>query len=600
MQELTDMAMPDEFSLRRDLCRLWNLFSRRRLLQLLLVVGLLLASSLAEMLSLGAVVPFLGVLAEPERIWGTGKVQALAAWFGWAGPTDLVLPACVAFASAALLAGVVRLLALRASIALANAIGSDLSIEMYRRTLYQSYAVHLKRNSSDTISAVATEVDQVVFMLNGLLQLLSGGLVSLALVAVLLSLNPGVSLALALVVGGGYGLMLASSRRQLRRLGQAIVADQSQRIRSLQEGLGAIRDVILNGSQPNYTSAYSQADRSLRRQLGEGQFLALAPRYAMEAIGLTAIALAALVLANGRAGFLGALPVLGGLALGAQRLLPTLQLIYGSWSGLRLNQPALHSVLGYLEQPIAPEDLAPPPSPLPLRHSLELRSVSFRYGLELPWVLRDVHLTIRRGERLGIVGHTGSGKTTLVDLLMGLLEPTQGVLLLDGEPLRGERLRRWRSSIAHVPQSIFLTDASIAENIAFGVSAGQLHREQVKSAADQAQIADFIESLPLGYDTPVGERGVRLSGGQLQRIGIARALYRGAQVLVLDEATSALDHATEKEVMSAIAGSSRGLTVVMIAHRLSTLSDCDRLVEINSKSVSGIQSSCRSSKSALD
>jgi ABC-type multidrug transport system fused ATPase/permease subunit len=600
MQQLTCTVTPDGLSLRRDLRRLWIQFSRRRRLQLLLVAALLLVSSLAEMVSLGAVVPFLAALTEPERIWGMGKVQVLAVWLGWTGPSDLVWPACVAFGSAALLAGVVRLLALRALIGLANAIGSDLSIEVYRRTLYQPYGVHLQRNSSDTISAVATEVDQVVGMLQGLLQLLSAGLLSLGLVAVLLSLNPGVSFALALVLGGGYGLVMASSLRWLRRLGPAIVADQSQRIRSLQEGLGAIRDVILDGSQPTYTRVYSQADRRLRCQRGEGQFLALAPRYGMEAIGLMAIALTALVLASGRSGFLGALPVLGALALGAQRLLPTLQLIYGSWSGFRLNQPALHSVLGFLDQPIAPEDLAPPPPPLPFERTLELRRVSFRYGPELPWVLRDVHLTIRRGERLGIVGLTGSGKSTLVDLLMGLLEPTEGELIVDGEPVRGERFRRWRSSVAHVPQSIFLTDNSIAENIAFGVPAVQINREQLKWAAEQAQIARFIEGLQRGYDTPVGERGVRLSGGQRQRIGIARALYRGTQLLVLDEATSALDNATQTEVMNAIASLGGERTVLVIAHRLSTLANCDRLIELSDSTVNLIQTSCQAFTSDRD
>lgn len=572
---------PSKLSLRRDLPRLCRHFSRRRRLQLLVVAALLLASSLAEMVSLGAVVPFLAVLAEPERIWGMATVQTLAGWLGWTEPANLVLPACLAFACAALLAGVVRLLALRASIALANAIGSDLSIEVYRRTLYQPYAVHLQRNSSDTISAVATEVDQVVNLLQGLLQLLSAGLVSLGIVAVLLSLNPGVSLALALVVGGGYGLVMVSSRRRLRRLGPAILADQSQRIRSLQEGLGAIRDVILDGSQPTYTLVYNQADRRLRRHRGQGQFLGLAPRYGMEAVGLMAIALAALVLASGRSGFLGALPVLGALALGAQRLLPTLQLLYGSWTSFRLNQPALHSVLGYLDQPISSEDLAPTPSPLEFQRTLELRGVSFRYGPELPWVLRNVNLIINRGERLGIVGQTGSGKSTLVDLLMGLLEPTQGELLVDGQPVRGERLRRWRSCIAHVPQSIFLTDSSLAENIAFGVPAPQINREQVKRAAEQAQVAGFVEGLQRGFDTPVGERGVRLSGGQRQRIGIARALYRGAPVLVFDEATSALDSATEDELMQSVNRLSNDLTIVMIAHRVSTLQRCDRLIQVS-------------------
>jgi len=231
--------------MRPALRRLWAQVSRKRRRQLLSVAGLMLASCLAEMLSLGAVVPFLAVLAQPERIWVTGNAQALAAVFGLQQPVDLVLPLCLAFASAALIAGGVRLLALRATIALANGIGSDLSIQVYRRTLYQTYEVHLQRNSSEAISAIATEVDQVVDMLYGLLQIMTAGLVSLGLVSLLLWLNPAVTLAVAGVVGFGYFLSMCLSRRQLQRLGPAIVRDQSQSIRSLQEGLGAIRDVIL-------------------------------------------------------------------------------------------------------------------------------------------------------------------------------------------------------------------------------------------------------------------------------------------------------------------------------------------------------------------
>ena len=563
--------------------RLWAQLSQRRRRQLLPVAVLVLASSLAEMLSLGAVVPFLAVLAEPERIWGTSKVQVLAALIGWQQPVDLVLLLCLAFVSAALIAGGVRLLALRATIALANGIGSDLGIEVYRRTLYQPYAVHLQRNSSEVISTIATEVDQVVHMLNGLLQVFTAGLVSLGLAGLLLWLNPAVTLAVALVVGSGYGLVMTLSWRRLQRLGPAIRADQVRRIRILQEGLGAIRDVILDGNQLSCTTIYSHADRRLRQQRGHAQFLAMAPRYGMESVGLVAIALTALGLVAGRAGFLGALPLLGALALGTQRLLPSLQLIYSSWNSCRLNLPALVSVLSYLEQPVAQADLADSPVPLPLEQEIRLQGVSFRYSPDGPWVLRDVDLRIGRGERIGIVGETGSGKSTLVDLLMGLLEPTAGAVLVDGAALEGSRLRAWRSAIAHVPQSIFLTDASIAENIAFGVPRGQIDPQRLKRAAQQAQIAGFIATLPRGYDTAVGERGVRLSGGQRQRIGIARALYKQVPVLVLDEATSALDQTTESEVMEAMHALSLNLTIVMIAHRLSSLKNCDKVIDFQNR-----------------
>ena len=574
--------------LRHDLPRLWRHLNRRRRWQLAGVLALLLLSSLAEMFSLGAALPFLAVLAEPQRLWGTASVQLLAGWLGWQQPGDLVLPFCLLFAVAALLAGLLRLLALWASSGLVQAIGSDLSAELYRRTLYQPYALLLQRRSSDLISAVANEVDQVVNGLGGLFQLCSGGMVGLALAVVLLVLNPLVTLVMAAVLAGGYGLLLLLSRRRLQRLGAAMRADEAERIRCLQEGMGSIRDVILDGSQATYSRVYGQADRRLRHHRGQGEVIALAPRYVMEGVGLALIALASLQLTASRTGVLGALPLLGALALGAQRLLPTLQLIYANWTGLRLHQPALNSVLAYLDQPLPdpgpqptrPTQAQPQNTPLPLNAALQLRDASFRYSPDHPWVLRHAELTIRAGERVGIVGRTGSGKSTLVDLLMGLLEPTAGELLVDGEPLRGERLQRWRSGIAHVPQSVFLLDGTIAENIAFGLPARQVDWSRLEAAAERALLADVLRTLPQGLHTPVGERGVRLSGGQRQRIGLARALYRQAAVLVLDEATSALDTATEAQVLASISALALQTTVVVIAHRASSLVGCQRLIRI--------------------
>lgn len=540
----------------------------------------MIASSLAEVISLGSVIPFLAILGEPERIWVTPTAQFLASLLGWNRAEDLVLPICFVFAAAALLAGIVRLLAVRTTISLANGIGSDLSIEVFRRILYQSYSVHIQRNSSDAISAIASEVDQVVVILNSLLQILTALLITLGIVGVLLWFNPTLTMGLAIVVGGGYSLAMRISRRRLKVLGPSVVRDQAQRIRSLQESLGAIRDIILDGLQTTYTDIYASADRRLRHHRGQAQFLALAPRYGMESIGMTTIALSALTLTANQSSFVGALPQLGALALGAQRLLPSLQMIYGSWNSCRLNLSALSSVLAYLQQPISDADLLQSTTPVAFNKCIEFRQIGFQYTSESPLLFSGINLTIRRGERIGIIGETGVGKSTLVDLLMGLLQPSFGELLVDDAPITGQLLRSWRASVAHVPQSIFLADTSIAQNIAFGVPASQIDLKRLQLVAQQAQISSFIDRLPQGYDTLVGERGVRLSGGQRQRIGIARALYKEAPLLVLDEATSALDNSTESILMNAIHALSPSLTIVMIAHRLSTLDECDRIIRV--------------------
>jgi ATP-binding cassette subfamily B protein len=300
----------------------------------------------------------------------------------------------------------------------------------------------------------------------------------------------------------------------------------------------------------------------------------------MEAVGMVVIAALAYGLSRQPGGVVSALPVLATLALGAQRLLPTLQQGYAAVTLIAGGRASLAKTIELLDQPIPPEAMAPAPPPLRFQDGVCFRGVKFRYSDDSAWVLDGLDLLIRKGARVGFVGSTGSGKSTTLDLLMGLLLPTSGELLVDGLPIAGNRVRAWQRAIAHVPQSIYLADTSLTGNIALGVPQDAIDFDRVRRAARQAQIADFIESRPEGYDALVGERGVRLSGGQRQRIGIARALYKRASVLVFDEATSALDNATEQSVMDAIDGLDRDLTIVLIAHRLTTVQRCDTIVEL--------------------
>jgi ATP-binding cassette subfamily B protein len=544
----------------------------------------MLASSLAEVLSLAAVLPFLAVLANPEGLWNLPLVQQWAPRLGIAGAQELLLPITIAFAVAALAAGAIRLLNLWLNGRLAAAIGSDLSCEAYRRTLYQPYAVHLARNSSELISSINTDVNRVIgLVLNPLLLLLSSGLIAASLVIALLAIDWNIAVGACLVVGLVYAAAMASSRRPLRGMGQRTIQLNRQLIQALQEGLGAIRDVLLDGTQAFYADTYRRADRPLRRTVADASFLSTYPRLALEPVGMALIAVIGFLLVR-QQGVTRALPLLGALALGAQRLLPVVQKVYEGWAQTRNAKGSLEKVLELLGQPLPPGQSQGRAQPLAHRQGLRFEAVHFAYGLDLPEVLQGIDLEIRRGERIGIIGSTGSGKSTTLDLLMGLLLPTAGRILVDGEDIHDrehpERLSAWRATISHVPQSIYLADSSIAENIAFGLPKDQIDLLKVRLAAEQAQIAGFIESSPAGYNSFVGERGFRLSGGQRQRIGIARALYKQAQVLVFDEATSALDNETEEAVMEAIEGLSKDLTILMIAHRLSTMQRCDRVIEL--------------------
>lgn len=569
------------------LVRMWGCISQRRRVQLLLLLLVMLGSGSAELLSLGAVVPFLAVLSDPERLWHASLVQELSPRLGLTSANDLLLPTTLAFVVATVIAALIRILNLWLNGRLAAAIGSDLSIESYERTLYQPYVVHVKRNSASVITNTTTQINITVNGLRFALQLITAVVVSAGLITGLLLIDATVAVSAIALFGSAYGLLSLTIRQNLLRNGHQISEANIQQLKALQEGLGAIRDVLLDGSQETYLQIYRNADSPLRQLQAQSLFLGAFPRYMFEALGMVAIALLGGILVFER-GIEGAvIPLLGTLALGAQRLLPSLQQIYNGWANLKNSNSAMESVLAMLNQPLPQKVIVP--EPLVLSEGIRLHGVNFSYGQDLPEVLQGLDLEIRRGERIGLVGETGSGKSTMVDLLMGLLAPTVGRVLVDGvdlyDRLHPERLLAWRAAIAHVPQSIYLIDSSIAENIAFGVPSEKIDYELLRNVTNQAQISSFIESCPEGYQSFVGERGIRLSGGQRQRIGIARALYKQSSILVLDEATSALDMETEEQVMAAVESLSTDLTVIMIAHRTSTVRRCDRVIRIAKGSV---------------
>jgi ATP-binding cassette, subfamily B, bacterial PglK len=549
-------------------------------LQCLFLAVLMQAAAVAEVISLGAILPFIGVLTSPERVLAHPVVAGLAGRVGIIEAQQLLLPVTILFVCAALFSGAVRLLQLWANTRFAYAVGHDLSTEVYRRTLHQPYPVHLSRNSSEVISGVY-KADGAIQVLLQVLMMVSGSILAGSIALTLLAIDP----LIASIAFGGFGCIYAGvtwfSRSRLSRNSQRIALESNRRIKALQEGLGGIRDVILGNKQAAYCDLYKKADWPMRKAQGYNVLLGGTPRFAVEALGIALLAFLAYGLARQNGEMVAALPVLGALAMGAQRLLPALQQIYGGWAFIAGHRRSLEDVLIMLDQPLPESASKPAPAPLKFQRHVRFDHVSFRYATEGPLVLDRLDLTIPRGARVGFVGATGSGKSTTLDLFMGLLAPTSGQILVDDRHLEGELIRAWQRNIAHVPQSIFLADATLAENIAFGHTLATLDMDRVRQAARKANIAEFIEDHPDGYHAFVGERGIRLSGGQRQRVGIARALYEQAAVLVFDEATSALDNVTERSVMQAIADLGPDLTILIIAHRLSTVRSCDVIVELD-------------------
>lgn len=555
--------------------RLWGHLSSRRRWQLGAITAYMVLGAAAEVATLGAVLPFLGLLTgqadNPCRQWGLDCQ--------WSLPQ-----ASLIFATVALAAGAVRVSLLWVSTRFTFALGADLGNQVYRNTLYQRYPYHAARNTSETIAGI-NKVNLVVQnIINPIMLGAVASLLALAIFTGLLLIDATTAMTAMLLFALMYGLASWLARRALRRNSAVISQTEGRRIQAVQEGLGGIRDILIDGSQSLYVGRFAELNARQRQAQGSNAFVRAAPRYVIEALGIVLLTGLALYFQS-RGALEHAIPVLGALALGSQKLLPQLQQLFASWAAIQGNLGALRDVLGLLDLPTphgtTQSESIPAALPSDIAPLLELRRVGFSYAPDRPPALADIDLALRRGERLGVIGTTGSGKSTLIDLCMGLLAPTRGEVLVDGVALHTHNERTWQSRIAHVPQAIFLTDGTIADNVAFGVSPKEVDPERLRRACDIAQLGSVIAELPQGLETWVGERGIRLSGGQRQRIGLARALYKRADILVLDEATSALDSTTEAAVMAAIAADGAAQrTMIVIAHRLSTLRQCHRVIEI--------------------
>ena len=560
----------------------WKYLDKRHKRRSVLIFILMIIVSFSEVISIGAILPFLAVLTSPELVYQNAFMQPIIQTLELSSANQLVLPLTIGFIVATLIAGVMRITLLNAMNHFERVVGTDLNIDVYRNTLYQSYRDHIDRNSSYIVSLITKKTDVVIRgTFRAALTLVSSVLILIGIVSVLIMINVEV----ALGVLGGFGLIYWGITRYTRKQrainSQLIAKEHINMIKVLQEGMGGIRDVLINASQQFYCSLFRNSDVHLRRAIADNDFIAFSPRFAIEALGMTLVAIFAYYMSQGVNGVEDIVPTLGVMAMGAQRLLPALQAIYSSVSNIDGSRHSLQEVLDLLSQTLPIYAEQPPAIPMSFKKEIRLNNLSFRYGENIPMVLNRINLTLTKGKSIGFIGVTGCGKSTLLDIIMGLLSPTEGVLTVDGVVVTMNNIRNWQANIAHVSQEIYLSDSTIEENIAFGQHKNNIDFNLVKQAAERAGIAKLIESWPNQYQTYIGERGMRLSGGQRQRIGIARALYKQANVLILDEATSALDSKTEESVIKSIKAFSDDITVLMIAHRVTTLRDCDYIVEID-------------------
>ena len=554
----------------------------------LVVLAMVLLMALIETAGVASVMPFLAVLGNPEVVQTNQQLSWAYHALGFQSTQSFLLVLGIASFGIVVVGSLFRLMTQYALLRWANMRRHSVSQRLLAGYLRQPYEFFLGRNTADLSKSILSEVDELadnVFIPG--IQFIAYTFTALVLISFLFIVDPWVALVLGVSLGGAYSLTYIGVRGVLGRLGRDRAEANRERFTAAGEVLGGIKDLKVLGRESAYLERFRGPSVRFSKHRATNNVVAVAPKYLIEAVGFGGVLALALFLMTTREDLAGVLPLLGLYAFAGYRLLPAAQHIFAAFSRLRFGWGAVEEVHKDLmglrrthESGTTTAEHAGPPAGSHRRKFdlIELEGVSYRYPGAETTALTDLSLRIPRESTLGVVGTTGAGKTTLVDILLGLLSPSSGAVYVDGQMLTTLAPGAWKNYIGYVPQQIFLTDASLRENIALGVDPGRINDEMVREAARAAQIERFIETLPAGYETKVGERGVRLSGGQIQRVGIARALYHDPEILVLDEATSSLDTGTEALVMEAVEHLKHSKTLVIVAHRMSTVQACDEIV----------------------
>ncbi|MFJ7436541.1 ABC transporter ATP-binding protein [Methylorubrum thiocyanatum] len=553
-----------------DLLRVMRRRDRRRLTLLGLGLGV---AALLEVVGVASVLPFLTLVGDPGAAARIPFLGSLRDSLGLADDRAFLLATGFAALAAILLTSTVNAVFAYAQLLFAHLVGYGFARRLLARYVDRERLFFAHANSAELAKNVLSETDRlVVGVLTPAMVIASRGASALAVVIFLIAYQPR----LALILGGGFGGLYVGiylvMRARLARLGTRAVAGNEGRYRVVQETFGALTELKLYGRAETFTAGFDAPARSYAQALASSLVTGQLPRFVIESLafgGVIAVVLFALTQGIDTAGML---PLLGLFAFAGYRMLPAFQNIFTSVSQLRFHLPGVRLIVDALAGERQKQSRTA--ERLPFARDIRLEAVAFDYEPGRP-TLRGIDLTIPAHTTVGLVGRTGSGKSTLVGLILGILTPTRGRILIDGRPLEPDSLPAWQNRIGYVPQDVFLIDGSIAQNIALGIAPERLDRAAVERAARLAGAHDFIAALSQGYETGVGERGARLSGGQRQRIGIARALYHDPDVIVFDEATSALDGETEAAVMAALGALGGTRTIIMIAHRLTSLRHAD-------------------------
>jgi ABC-type multidrug transport system fused ATPase/permease subunit len=571
---------------------IYHLFFKENKLQLIKLLVTMLGMGFLQTAGILSILPFIAVLSSPQLIFTNNKLHALYVFFNFNNQNSFLffLGLCVLFVL--IFGNAYFAVATRHIIRFRNMHIHSLSLKLLSNYLQQPYIFFLNQNSAVLANNIITEVNRCVAgILTPLLDIVTRSIITLCILALLVSVDPLLAIIVLLVCGGSYAVVYKLTRRSLAVSGKKSTESQSLRVKKVHEAFGGIKDIKLTGRESQFIKDYEVPSNDFVRSQTTMQTIAELPKFALEIIVFGGILLIMLYLIGLKQNISSVLPLLALYAFTGYRLMPSLERIFAGLATLRFSQSVLDLVYDDLQQCNSSNKYNPAADPgntvFEFNESLALKNISFAYPGSDTTIIKNVNIEIKPNTTIGFVGATGSGKTTLIDIILGLLPIQTGKISVDNNFIDNKNIRKWMNNIGYVPQHIYLADDTIAKNIAFGIPKEEIIYDAVIKAAQLANIDKFIiNNLPDGYDTYIGERGIRLSGGQQQRIGIARALYNDPEVLVLDEATSALDGSTENAIMGAIHNLAHKKTIIMIAHRITTVKDCDTIYVMESGVIS--------------
>ena len=549
------------------------------------LLGMILIMALIDMIGVASILPFMAVLTNPNIIETNNFLNSMfeaSKIFGIENNQEFLFVFGLLVFLLLITSLSVRAITTYVQFRFIEMLAYSMTKRLIEGYLHQPYSWFLSRHSADIGKNILSEVAAVIGSgIKPIIEIIAKSTVAITLTTLLFLANPKLTLIIVLLLGGTYMLIFYFIRSYLRKIGEKRLANNELRFKSVIEAFGAAKEVKVGGLEKTYVERFSKPSYIFAKTQASSGVIAQLPRYILEAISFGGVLLIILYMMAQSGNFGTALPILSLYVFAGYRLMPALQQIYSCFTQLAFISPSIEKLHEDIKS-LKPFNRNQDQSALSFNKSITLKNVHYNYPNASRSALKDINLTIPIKSTVGLVGATGSGKTTTVDIILGLLEAQKGTLEIDGKIITQQNKRSWQKAIGYVPQHIYLTDDTISANIAFGVEIEDINQEAVEKASKIANLHEFIiDELPKKYQTTIGERGVRLSGGQRQRIGIARALYHNPQVLILDEATSALDNQTEKAVMDAVNNLNKDRTIILIAHRLGTVKNCDTIFLLN-------------------